>query len=287
MAAPQIKESPRYTSVSSVALSCVPPTTSGRYTIDWSPMARGFKTSTPAQSAGQLNAKEDSSKGRQLRPSTPQLCALGLDYSQKGSGFHVHSRLSTHHSCAAHPSRTGAPYPARSAGKLKLLMITPNSTIQSTKPATKRQKRTVLGSRATKRAGKVCTGSNSGTMRCNTGVSGPLIHAHAFRLHRVTGAGSFSSIPRHDFVTKERFRGCWGSSKFRLRRGVAAFEGVLSWVYEDVPPLVAIRSLFPPASRSTGAAVAVAVDFAMLIAGEGRLRTVGYHGARLLENRYR
>jgi hypothetical protein len=62
---------------------------------------------------------------------------------------------------------------------------------------------------------------------------------------------------------------------------------VLSWVYEDVPPLVAIRSLFPPTSRSTGAAVAVAVDFAMLVAIEGRLRTVGYHGARLLENRYR
>ena len=162
-------------------------------------------------------------------------------------------------------------------------MMTPNSTTQSTNPAAKRQKRTVLGSRATKRAGKVCTGSNSGTMRCNTGVSGPLIHAHALRLHRVTGAGSFSFILRHDFVTKERWRGCWGSSKSRLRRGVAAFEVVLS---EDVP-LVAIRSLLPPASRSTGAVVAVAVDFAMLVARGGELRTGRYHGARLLETRYR
>lgn len=44
----------------------------------------------------------------------------------------------------------------------------------------------------------------------------------------------------------------------------------MSGVYEDVP-LVAIWSLPLPASRSTGAAVEVAVDFAMRVAREGQI----------------
>jgi hypothetical protein len=47
--------------------------------MDVLPIARGFRTCVPAQSAGQLNAKAELSKGRQFRPSTPQLCALGLE----------------------------------------------------------------------------------------------------------------------------------------------------------------------------------------------------------------
>ena len=140
-------------------------------------------------------------------------------------------------------------------------MIIPKSTIQSVNATAKRPNRTGLGKRATRRAGYVCKGSKSGLMRCNTGGSGPLIHPMALRLHRLTGAGSVFSAFLHVFVTNE-CRAGWRSSNSRLLRGVAAFEGVSSGVNDD-DPLVAIWSLLPPTSRSTCAAVAVAVLFAM------------------------
>lgn len=98
-------------------------------------------------------------------------------------------------------------------------------------------------------------------MRCNTDGSGPLIHPMALRLHRITGAGNFLSALLHGFVTNDRRAG-WRSSISRLRRGVAAFEGVSSGVNDD-DALAAIWSLLPPLSRSTGATVAVAALFAM------------------------
>lgn len=91
-----------------------------------------------------------------------------------------------------------------------------------------------------------------------------MIHAIALRLHRVTGAGSFLSTRLHVFVTNDNWRGCW-SSKSRLRRGVAALDGVSSGVHED-DPLAPIGSLLSPISRSTGAVVAVAAVFAIVVA---------------------
>ena len=151
-------------------------------------------------------------------------------------------------------------------------MMIPKSTTQSTNAVAKRQKRNGLDKRATRRAGYVCTGSKSGLMRCNTGGSGPLIHPIALRLHRVIGVGNFPSTFLHVLVTNE-CRADWRSSKSRLLRGAATFEGVSSGVIDD-DPLAAIWSLLPPTSRSTGAAVAVAALFAMSSRGAALQRNL-------------
>lgn len=109
-----------------------------------------------------------------------------------------------------------------------------------------------------------------------------MIHPIALRLNRVTGVGSLLSAFLHILVANERRAG-WRSSKSRLLRGVAAFEGVSSGVIDD-DPLVAIWSLLPPTSRSTGATVAVAALFAMSTrspALQGSLEVSRYHYAQV------